>query len=123
MGLWPAVSQELVHPTAYGQKHTRDQGGWEWVSTDVLKSRKSSRGVPGTQKMESSVSHLPSPKGVARNLEQEEVGRCFPNFTFQMSTSLLCISPLRMPHPSGVSTTAEKPSPGHLAAALFLCLP
>lgn len=73
--------------------------------------------------MESLVSHLSSPKGVARNLEQEEVGRWFPNFTFQVSSALLCVTPLRMPHPSGVSTTAEKPSPGHLAAALFLCLP
>lgn len=119
MGLWPAVSQELVHPTTYGQKHTsvRYQGGWEWVSTDVLESGKSSCGVPGTQKMESSVSHLPSPKGVARNLEQEEVGRWFPNFTFQIPVSSVSL------HPSGVSTTAEKPSPGHLAGALFLCLP
>lgn len=47
------------------------------------------------------MSHLPSPKGVARHHEQEEVGRWFPNFTFQMSAALLCVILLRMPHPSG----------------------
>lgn len=48
MGLWPAISQELVHPKTYGQKHTsfRDQVGWERVSTDGLKSVESSRGGP-----------------------------------------------------------------------------
>lgn len=72
-------SEELVHRKASGQKHTkpRRSAGVGWLSTGVLRSDKSSRGIPATQKMESLMSHLLSPKGVAGVMNRKQCGDGF----------------------------------------------
>lgn len=106
-GTWPIISQRSWFPTKHLDRSTpasRDQRGW--VSCDLTDVPE---GVPDTQQMESLMSYLPS-KGVARGKDQEEVWRWFPNPTFLMSTSLLCVTPFSMPHPSGVSPQQRSPA-------------